>query len=155
MNRWARSTDVSFSFWPVALCTQVVQAASLVSACIFYVRPFLDSTDSGMLGFESLRKQSVEGSGSIGNSSDSRKNSASTGQKSKSKLNESSSVHIHPQDKAKNVAVIYAGDPGSEDGHDVPVGANVIRRTVSFAVSREPRGPITNDKESHLGVEIN
>ena len=48
-NRIAGSEDHTFAAWPVVICSQFVQALSIITACIPYLKPFFASLETGMI----------------------------------------------------------------------------------------------------------
>ena len=63
LNRIKHSSDLTFEIWPVTLCTQVVQCLSILTTCLVYLRPFLDSLETGFIQIGDLRRQHVPGFG--------------------------------------------------------------------------------------------
>ena len=66
LNRTADSQNPTLDFWSAAVCTQVVQSVSLITACIPYLKPFFESLESGMIRSD-LRRRGMKfsyGSGS-------------------------------------------------------------------------------------------
>lgn len=61
------TTDPTFNTWPVVLCAEIVQCSSTVTACIPYLKPFLESLQSGMIRSDDLKRRGMDGS--YGNSS--------------------------------------------------------------------------------------
>ena len=55
--------DPSFDAWPVAICNQIAQCLSILTACTFYLKPFIDSLESGFIRAGDLRRQHVAGFG--------------------------------------------------------------------------------------------
>ncbi|EDO02817.1 hypothetical protein SS1G_05294 [Sclerotinia sclerotiorum 1980 UF-70] len=56
--------DPTFDPWTTTICNQIVQCLSIVTACVPYLKPFLDSLESGMLRTDDLRRRggtTVEG----------------------------------------------------------------------------------------------
>jgi hypothetical protein len=48
-SRTASSQDLTFDLWTVALLTSIVQALSLIAACIPYLKPFMGALETGMI----------------------------------------------------------------------------------------------------------
>lgn len=63
LNRIKPSGDLTFEIWPVTVCTQIVQCLSIVTTCLVYLRPFLDSLETGFIRVGDLRRQHVSGFG--------------------------------------------------------------------------------------------
>ena len=63
LNRIKPSGDLTFEIWPVALCTQIVQCLSILTTCLVYLKPFLDSLETGFIQVGDLRRQRVPGFG--------------------------------------------------------------------------------------------
>lgn len=47
--------DLALEAWPATLCALIVQSLSVIAACIPYLKPFLDSLESGMMNNVQLR----------------------------------------------------------------------------------------------------
>jgi hypothetical protein len=59
--------DPTFDLWPMWICTQLVQALAIITACVPYLKPFMDSLESG--GFradDQKRKAHLYGSNPYG-----------------------------------------------------------------------------------------
>ena len=56
INRAARSADRTFARWPVAVCSQFVQALSIMTACVPYLKPFFASLESGMIRTDDAKR---------------------------------------------------------------------------------------------------
>ena len=54
------STD-PFLSWPFAVTTSLAQSLGVISACVPYLRPFLASLDSGMIGNDDMRRRGQSG----------------------------------------------------------------------------------------------
>ena len=63
LNRLDASDDPTFDIWRVTLCTQIVQCLSILTTCLVYLRPFLDSLETGFIQVGDLRRQHVSGFG--------------------------------------------------------------------------------------------
>ena len=63
LNRLDASDDLTFDVWRVTLCTQIVQCMSILTTCLVYLRPFLDSLETGFIQVGDLRRQQVSGFG--------------------------------------------------------------------------------------------
>ena len=63
LNRIGPSDDLTFEVWRVTLCTQIVQCLSILTTCLVYLRPFLDSLETGFIQVGDLRRQQVPGFG--------------------------------------------------------------------------------------------
>ena len=61
LNRSSTALDPTFESWPAVLCAQIVQNLGIITACIPYLKPFLESLESGLIRSDDLR-QRTEGS---------------------------------------------------------------------------------------------
>ncbi|KAG9228438.1 hypothetical protein BJ875DRAFT_500727 [Amylocarpus encephaloides] len=59
LQQSASSSDISFKSWQRAICSQLMLCLSISTACIPYLRPFLDSLESGLLKNDDLRRRGV------------------------------------------------------------------------------------------------
>ncbi|KAL8823380.1 MAG: hypothetical protein Q9191_005908 [Dirinaria sp. TL-2023a] len=55
---WGGSDPV-FDTWSVIICTQIIQCLSITSACILYLKPFLEALTSGFIHGDDLRRRGV------------------------------------------------------------------------------------------------
>lgn len=51
--------DMTLEAWPAALCALIVESLSIIVACIPYLKPFLDSLESGMMNNDKLRREGM------------------------------------------------------------------------------------------------
>ena len=63
INKITSTSDATFDVWPIAICAQVAQCLSIITACTFYMKPLLDSLQSGFLQVGDLRRQQLPGYG--------------------------------------------------------------------------------------------
>jgi len=57
LGRTRRSSDLTFDLWRAALCTQLVQCASILTACIPHMRIFYINSESGMIRADDMRRR--------------------------------------------------------------------------------------------------
>ncbi len=55
----SKSGDLTLDAWPTALCALIVESLSIIVACIPYLKPFLDSLESGMMNNDKLRREGM------------------------------------------------------------------------------------------------
>ena len=55
-NRIAGSEELTFAAWPVVICSRFVQALSIITACIPYLKPFFSSLETGMIRTDDSRR---------------------------------------------------------------------------------------------------
>ena len=138
-NRAGPSSDPSFRLWPTVLCTQVVQAASFISACVPYLRPFLESLESGMIRSDDLRRRGMGGSYGYGDSS--QKGNSSVKQKSQPRTKETSFIPLQDLSGSRNTTTVQSDVPQWEDRTSTSSQTRIIRYTTSYAVDSEPQAP--------------
>lgn len=63
------TSDPTFDLWPVWICTQFVQALAIITTCIPYLKPFMDSLESGGYRADDQRRRGTGAYGSYTNSS--------------------------------------------------------------------------------------
>ena len=59
LRRASGSEDFTYRVWPAVLCNQLVQDLSIITACVPYIKPFLESLESGMIRTDDLRRRGV------------------------------------------------------------------------------------------------
>ncbi|TGO46529.1 hypothetical protein BOTNAR_0581g00040 [Botryotinia narcissicola] len=52
-----RISDPTFDPWRTTICNQIVQCLSIITACVPYLKMFLDSLESGLLRLDDLRRR--------------------------------------------------------------------------------------------------
>ena len=60
---WDKAQDLQQSGhdpWTVILCTQVIQCVSIISTCFLYLKPFLDSVESGFIRSDDIRRRGTD-----------------------------------------------------------------------------------------------
>lgn len=55
-NMGADSADRTFTSWRVVICSQFVQALSIITACVPYLKPFFSSLETGMIRADDSRR---------------------------------------------------------------------------------------------------
>ncbi|KAL8827336.1 MAG: hypothetical protein Q9191_003246 [Dirinaria sp. TL-2023a] len=56
-NRLPKPTDPTIDTWSVTICTQIIQCLSISCACCLYLKPFLDSVESGLIRSDDMRRR--------------------------------------------------------------------------------------------------
>ena len=56
-NRTPDPTDPILDTWPATICTQIIQCLSISSACVLYLKPLLDSVESGFIRSDDMRRR--------------------------------------------------------------------------------------------------
>ncbi|KAI1907712.1 hypothetical protein LOZ53_003376 [Ophidiomyces ophidiicola] len=62
LNQVQNTKNATFDYWRMSICTQIVQALAVVTACIPFLKPFLDSLESGLLRADDQYRRSTKGS---------------------------------------------------------------------------------------------
>ena len=141
VNRARAASDPSFNLWPSVLSTQVVQTTSFISACVPYLRPFLESLESGMIRSDDLRRRGMEGYYGYGDPS--KNDSTSADQRYYPGMKGSLSTPLQNLREVVNTATVRSEAPQWEDRHSTSSQARIINYTTSFTVGSEPRAPPT------------
>ncbi|OAQ97749.1 hypothetical protein LLEC1_00413 [Akanthomyces lecanii] len=74
-----KSTNDTFEFWPPVIIRQVVQCLSIATACIPYLKPFLDNLESGQMRAGDALLYIKSGSGNSANKSSRSRHRKKTG----------------------------------------------------------------------------
>lgn len=146
--------------WQAVVATQVVQCLSIVTACVPYLKPFLDSLESGQMRADDLRrrgKTGVSGYGGSGSNNsggnNSGGNSAGTKPMHIDPITSAASQHskLHelveiPRAKRNSVIVKATKEPGTNwDGQSQTSQTVLIQQTRTWDVDVEVRGAIDRD----------
>lgn len=126
-----RSTrDLTLDLWPVVVCTQVVQSLSIIAACVLYLKPFLETLESGFTRADDMRRRGDSQDGSYKLSSLS--SSKSKGANAANPVSKASGI----QASAATARVEHDPDRASQHSQ-----SNLIRqdRTWAVAYTSQPR----------------
>jgi hypothetical protein len=153
-NKSLNSNDPTFTMWQAVVAMQIVQCLSIVTACVPYLKPFLDSLESGQLRADDLRrrgKTGVSGYGSHPSGGDSTgpkpipaDATASAGSQ-QSKLLE---LVEFPKAKQRSSVTVIANakEPGTNwDGQSHSSQTVLIQQTRTWDVDVEVRGAVSRD----------
>ena len=134
-------TQESLDPWTVTICTQIIQGLSIITACFLYLKPFLDSVESGFIRNDDIRRRGT--SDYYGHS-----NGESSGNKSafsirKPRRTASDTVRLHDISNGQNATTVTAGEPvDTGDVESQGSQTHIIKQTRTFAVEDGSRGDI-------------
>lgn len=118
--------------WTVQICTQTVQCLSIVSACFLYLKPFLDSVESGFIRNDDIRRRGTDeyyghntGGSSTTRSAFSIRKHANTG---------SQSIGLVAMPDNQHTTTVTANDPLDQDTESQHSRSHIIKETRTFAV---------------------
>ena len=118
--------------WTVILCTQIVQCLSLTSACFLYLKPFLESVESGFMRADDIRRRGTDdyymhtsGGSSTMRSAFSIRKHTNTG---------SQSIGLGAMPSPHNTTTITANESADMDAESQHSRAQIIKETRTFAV---------------------
>ena len=145
LNRIKSSSDLTFQIWPVTLCAQLVQCLSIFATCLVYLRPFLDSLETGFIQVGDLKRQHVPGFGynpEEGSKGPKETRSGLTFSSLKSKISRSQhqNADIELQDNTR--AGVSPGDTANAEAEHHDWDANSqsrILRTTTWTVEERDR----------------
>lgn len=141
--------------WQAIVTAQVVQCLSIVTACVPYLKPFLDSLESGQMRADDLRRRGKMGISGYGGSGSNQQSGGTAGAKpalvdatassssQKSELHEMLDI---PEDKRCIVTATAAGakDPTAGwDGQSHTSQTVLIKQTRTWDVDVERRGAVS------------
>ncbi|KAL8906013.1 MAG: hypothetical protein Q9207_002298 [Kuettlingeria erythrocarpa] len=167
----AFSKDPTYDLWIVSLLGVVVCSASLITACIPYLKPFLEALETGMIradrgAVSRLPTSGYTGRGYIkyGDSSKRKNDSSSNDTHSGSggmplrSLEPSSGQEQHIEDGTlgRQTATVVAqgrhagGAPGDSDNESQDSQSKIITKTVGWSVTDEPQLGVPLPPHTHL-----
>jgi hypothetical protein len=114
------SSDPTFTMWQAVVATQIVQCLSIVTACVPYLKPFLDSLESGQMRADDLRRRGKTGVSGYGGSG--------------------STPHSGRSRTAKPEPIDAIATAGSQHSHlhELVDLANAKRRSATMTSAKEP-----------------
>ena len=128
-NRNPNPTDPSLDNWPAVICTQIIQCLSICSACFLYLKPLLDSVESGFIRSDDIRRR---GSDYIFDGASTRKipfsiDSVGRGKGDATKMKSLNKPHYAADVEGGNTA-------HTEDEDSLHSQTRIIKETRTFAV---------------------
>lgn len=132
-NQRTHSPDATFDFWLIAVSMSLSQCLAIVTACIPYLKPFLDGLESGMIRSDLLRRGDVTASqaakyGYGSHFSKERKSPHSSANKSVLHNNQLELDSINTNGPRTTVASVMAS--GNQDGVEWDAGSHSSRTQI-------------------------
>ncbi|CAF9922660.1 MAG: hypothetical protein ALECFALPRED_002138 [Alectoria fallacina] len=132
-NRTPDPTDPTVDTWPATICTQIIQCLSISSTCFLYLKPFLDSVESGFIRSDDLRRRG----------SDYKSGSAYTGRNvflvDSVGRSKGDGMRMKSFSKPHYAADIEGGDAANRDDSESQHSrTQIIKETRTFAVETFP-----------------
>ena len=151
----AGSHDLTFDLWRVVLSGEVILALSLVTACIPYLKPFLEALETGMIRADGGAPSRGHGFG-YGNRSSSRYRKYGPSSKLPSKhshaqlsgmrmenLGFSGEKRLEDGSLRRQTATVSTKGHGADSDDDSQTSqSKIIRKTVGWSVTEENQSPI-------------
>lgn len=141
--------------WQAVVVAEIVQCLSIVTACVPYLKPFLDSLESGQLRADDLRrrgKTGVSGYGGSGSNPSSGNNAASKStpvDATASANSQQSNLHelVELPKPKRNSATVTSVNEGTTnwDGQSHSSQTVLIQQTRTWGVDVEVRGVVNGD----------
>ena len=125
--------DPTLDTWPVTICTQIIQCLSITCACCLYLKPFLDSLESGLIRTDDRRRR---GSNYKPSGASTRKKAISPDNISRSKIYTAKMQVLSSPQYAADIEGGYA--PNTDDSESQHSRTQIIRETRTFAVETFP-----------------
>jgi len=139
--------DPTFDFWKLILMSEVVITLSLVTACIPYLKPFLEALETGMIRADGGAVSRGRGFG-YGHSQNSLKkygnssrisNKPSRSQLSGLRMETLPYAGEKNSDSSRQTATVSAKGHGNDsDNESQSSQSKIIRKTVGWSVTEEP-----------------
>ena len=134
--------DPTLNTWPVTICTQIIQCLSIVCACCLYLKPFLDSLESGLYRSNDRRRC---GSNSRASGNSTRRNVISPDNISRSEIHGTKMQVLSSPQYATDIEGGYAAN--ADDSGSQHSRTHIIKETRTFAVETFPN--FENSSRSH------
>lgn len=150
--------DLPFDLWTLVLVTQVVQAFSIITACVPYLKPFLEALETGMIradGGTTTRKglgsnyasnsnsnnRSAKGYNKYSNGKGSRKESRTD--LAMARQDAIALGQFHPGDPKTQTATISARGRGADSDADSQSSqSKIIKKQIDWTLTDEQKLPM-------------
>ena len=132
-NRTPDPIDPTLDTWPATICTQIIQCLSILSACVLYLKPLLDSVESGFIRSDDMRRR---GSDYKSGGSTTRRNVFSAHRVGRSEVE---ATRMRSLSNPYYAAHIERGHAPNRDGSESQHSrTQIIKETRTFAVDSFP-----------------
>ena len=132
-NRTTYPTDPILDTWPATICTQITQCLSISCACVLYLKPLLESVESGFIRSDDMRRRGSDYT-SVG--SITRRNLFSKDRMGRNKADGTRMKSLSKPHYAADIEGGYAANRDrSESQHS---RSHIIKETRTFAVDTFP-----------------
>lgn len=156
-SRYAGSSDPTFDLWLVVLITEIVQSLSLITACIPYLKPFLQALETGMIRANGGAQIHGYGPGYGSGSSKRFKPLSSKGNRGQLNGVRMNSLGYAPGEgqfgtnlpNGQTVTVTSKRRAGDSDGDSQSSESKIIKKTVGWSVTSD-EGTIQLPPNTHL-----
>lgn len=142
------TSNPTFDHWPTWICTQLVQALAIITTCIPYLKPFMDSLESGGYRADDQRRRGTGVYGSYNNTNSSNrtgtKSAGSKGFFSSKSSNNNSNINISGSRRQRT----HPRSP--ENAHELGIMNNLaqVHGVTGVRVERSPSNDWDEDRNS-------
>lgn len=138
-HRTIDSSDPISGTWPLAICTQLTQCLSVVTACSPQFKPFMDSLRSMGLRIDGITRQDTSRVGY---------NHSSVGMKSQLQSQDHASAEVHEmtsigRNKSYRHTTTILTTKRDSDGDSDSSEVHIIREVRTWAVTASPRNSLS------------
>ncbi|KAI9695990.1 MAG: hypothetical protein M1820_008331 [Bogoriella megaspora] len=137
-DKFGRSSDPTLHGWPIIICTQTIQCLSIIAACVLFLKPFLETLESGFIRSDNLRRRgssSVDGYGNYNLSKVSKRTAAASRKTLSMALGTHNSITAgEKEDMTRN----SKRDPHDWDASSQNSQSHIIRKDRTFNVTFSP-----------------
>ena len=132
-NRPQRTQSPGLDPWTITICTQIIQGLSIITTCFLYLKPFLDSVESGFIRNDDIRRRGT--SDYYGHS-----NGESSANKSGHSLRKhqrapSDTIRLNEISNGRNATTVTTGEPvDTGDIESQHSRTHIIKQTKTFTV---------------------
>ncbi|TQV93819.1 hypothetical protein V2A60_004018 [Cordyceps javanica] len=146
------STGETFDFWPPVIIRQVVQCLSIATACVPYLKPFLDNLESGQMRAGDALLYIKSGSGNSANKSSRKKTVANShggatgapkssdpGSSRTARPYELSSISNNPKGTKATTTIVHDDAQPSWDGQSQSSQTVLVQQSWRVDVESQPR----------------
>ena len=125
--------DPTLDTWPITICNQIIQCLSITCACCLYLKPFLDSLESGLIRTDDRR---CRGSNYKTSDLPTRRNVFLPDNQSRSQIRNMRMQEMYSPPYAAHIKGGYAAK--TNDAESQQSRSHIIKKTRTFAVETSP-----------------
>ncbi|EER26073.1 hypothetical protein CPC735_002400 [Coccidioides posadasii C735 delta SOWgp] len=146
LNQVPDTSNATFDYWQMTICTQILQSLAVVTACMPFLKPFLDSLESGLLRADDQYRRSTAKGSYRYNLSGSKSSARRAARREAGEFNELGVLSSnHGRARNGHGSQVESGGVDWDESNSQSSQSRIIKETRTFTVDVEVRNNHGNE----------